>query len=78
MGDPEPVLLLEVNGQARAHPLQILTWHEIANDTLGGVSVAVTFCPLCNTAISFGRLSTVPRFPLARRAGCATATDALS
>ncbi len=49
----EPVVALEVNGEARAYPLQILMWHEIANDTLGEVPVAVTFCPLCNTAIVF-------------------------
>ena len=51
----EPVIALEVNGEARAYPIQILIWHEIANDELGGVPVAVTFCPLCNTAITFER-----------------------
>ncbi len=51
----EPVILLEQNGDARAYPLQILTWHEIVNDTVGGVPVIVTFCPLCNTAIAFER-----------------------
>lgn len=51
----EPVILLEIDGTARAYPLQILMWHEIANDTLAGVPVAVTFCPLCNTAIAFER-----------------------
>ncbi len=51
----EPVVALEVGGDARAYPLQILIWHEIVNDTIGGVPVAVTFCPLCNTAISFDR-----------------------
>ena len=35
--------------------LQILTWHEIVNDTVGDVPVAVTFCPLCNSAIAFDR-----------------------
>jgi len=30
-------------------------WHEIVNDTIGGVPVAVTFCPLCNAAIAFDR-----------------------
>jgi hypothetical protein len=39
----------------RAYPLQILIWHEIVNDRVGGVPVAVTFCPLCNTAIAFDR-----------------------
>ena len=51
----EPVILLEVNGEARAYPIQVLIWHEIVNDTLGGVPVTVTFCPLCNTAITFDR-----------------------
>ncbi len=51
----EPVIALEINGDARAYPLQILTWHEIANDTVGGVPVVVTFCPLCNAALTFDR-----------------------
>ena len=53
--DVQPVVSLEVNGIARAYPLAILTWHEIANDTLGGVPVSVTFCPLCNSAVAFDR-----------------------
>jgi hypothetical protein len=51
----EPVVALELNGDARAYPLQILIWHEIVNDTVGGTPVAVTFCPLCNTTIVFER-----------------------
>lgn len=51
----EPVIGLEINGDARAYPLRILTWHEIVNDTVGGVPVAVTYCPLCNAAIVFER-----------------------
>jgi hypothetical protein len=51
----EPVIELIVNGQARAYPIQILIWHEIVNDTIAGVPVAVTFCPLCNTALVFDR-----------------------
>ncbi|MFP6757684.1 MAG: DUF3179 domain-containing protein [Alphaproteobacteria bacterium] len=51
----EPVIGLVIGGEARAYPLRVLIWHEIANDTLGGVPVAVTFCPLCNTAIVFDR-----------------------
>ncbi len=53
--DVQPVVALEIGGQARAYPLAILTWHEIANDTLGGVPVSVTFCPLCNSAVVFDR-----------------------
>jgi hypothetical protein len=55
--DPqEPVIALEISGAARAYPLQILTFHEIVNDRLGGVPVAVTFCPLCYSAIVFERI----------------------
>jgi hypothetical protein len=51
----EPVLAAEVNGDARAYPVEVLVWHEIVNDTVGGVPVAVTYCPLCNTAIAYDR-----------------------
>ena len=51
----EPVIVVEHNGVARAYPLQILTWHEIVNDTIGDTPVAVTFCPLCYSAIAFER-----------------------
>lgn len=53
--DREPVIVVEVNGDVRAYPLGILTRHEIVNDVIGGVSVIVTFCPLCNSAIVFER-----------------------
>lgn len=55
LADVEPVVALEIEGDARAYPLQILTWHEIVNDEVGGLPVAVTFCPLCNSAIAFDR-----------------------
>ena len=51
----EPVIALEHDGEAKAYPLQILTYHEIVNDTVAGVPVAATFCPLCNSAIVFVR-----------------------
>jgi hypothetical protein len=53
--DREPVIVVEAGGELRAYPIQILIWHEIVNDTIGGTPVAVTFCPLCNTAIAFDR-----------------------
>ena len=55
LGDAEPVISFEINGDARAYPLQILTWHEVVNDVVGGVPVVATFCPLCNSAIVFDR-----------------------
>ncbi|NJN84360.1 MAG: DUF3179 domain-containing protein [Caldilineaceae bacterium] len=51
----EPVVLVEVGAEARAFPIQVLIWHEIANAEVGGLPLAVTFCPLCNTAIAFER-----------------------
>ena len=56
LSNNEPVLVLELQGQtARAWPIRYLTWHEIVNDDVGGVPVAVTFCPLCNAAMIFDR-----------------------
>ncbi|MDU8910520.1 DUF3179 domain-containing protein [Aestuariicoccus sp. MJ-SS9] len=52
----EPVIAVEIAGaEPRAYPLRYLTWHEIVNDSVGGVPVAVTFCPLCNSALTFDR-----------------------
>jgi len=52
----EPVIGLAIGGDARAYPLRILMWHEIVNDTVGGEPVAVTYCPLCNSAVVFERV----------------------
>ena len=52
----EPVIALEIDGAlARAYPLRYLTWHEIVNDEVGDLPVAVTYCPLCNSGIVFDR-----------------------
>ncbi len=54
--DREPVITVEFGGHTpRAYPIRYLTWHEIVNDVIGGVPVAVTFCPLCNSGITFDR-----------------------
>jgi len=50
-----PIISLEINGDARAYPLEVLTRHEIVNDEVGGIPVAVTYCPLCNSAIVYDR-----------------------
>ncbi|MGE4609930.1 MAG: DUF3179 domain-containing protein [Paracoccaceae bacterium] len=52
----EPVVTVKMDGVIpRAYPIRYLTWHEIANDELGGIPIAVTFCPLCNSALVFDR-----------------------
>ncbi len=51
----EPVMVVDIEGDARAYPLSVLMWHEIVNDEIGGKPVSVTYCPLCNAAIVFDR-----------------------
>lgn len=51
----EPVVVVAVGQDARAYPLAILVWHEVVNDTIGGVPVAVTYSPLANAAVAFDR-----------------------
>ncbi|WP_331235980.1 DUF3179 domain-containing protein [Natronorarus salvus] len=55
LDDGDPVFAVEVEGDARAYPQSILVWHEIVNDRVGGLDVAVTYCPLTGTAIGFER-----------------------
>lgn len=53
--DDAPVIVVAVGSDRRAYPIEILVWHEIVNGRVGGVPVAVTFCPLCNAALVFDR-----------------------
>ncbi len=56
IGEREPVITVEIEGEIpRAYPIRYLTWHEIVNDQIGDLPVAVTFCPLCNSGITFDR-----------------------
>ncbi|MCH2249358.1 MAG: DUF3179 domain-containing protein [Cognatishimia sp.] len=56
IGEREPVITVEIEGELpRAYPIRYLTWHEIVNDQVGDIPVAVTFCPLCNSGITFDR-----------------------
>lgn len=55
LGDEEPVFGVSLNGEHRAYPLRILDWHEMANDTVGGVPVALAYCTLCGAGILFDR-----------------------
>ncbi len=55
LGPRDPGALVEVGDEVRFYPLAIMTRHEIVNDVIDGVPVAVTYCPLCNTALAFER-----------------------
>ncbi|MFW9854784.1 MAG: DUF3179 domain-containing protein [Candidatus Thorarchaeota archaeon] len=48
------ILGVEINGSARAYPIDILTWHEIVNDRIGDATTfSVTYCPLTASGILF-------------------------
>lgn len=55
LSERDPVIAVETGGGVRAYPVRILVWHEIVNDRLGGRSIAVTYCPLCNSSLVFDR-----------------------
>ncbi|MEM8809952.1 MAG: DUF3179 domain-containing protein [Cyanobacteria bacterium P01_G01_bin.38] len=49
------VIGLVVNGEAKVYPFRVMDWHEIVNDTVGGMNVTVSYCPLCDTMVAFER-----------------------
>jgi len=51
----EPVISVAINGEAKAYPLNILTMHEISNDSLGCIPILPTYCPLCNSSVVYDR-----------------------
>ena len=51
--DDDLVFGVEINGDARAYPLRIMGWHEMFNETIGGVPVALAYCTLCGAGILF-------------------------
>lgn len=56
LADREPVISINIDGElGRAYPIRYLMWHEIVNDRVGNVPIAITFCPLCNSGVVFDR-----------------------
>ncbi len=53
--DAVQAIVLNDGDTVKVYPYNILTWHEIVNDTVDGVPVSITFCPLCGSAITFRR-----------------------
>jgi hypothetical protein len=49
------VIGVEHNGEARAYPIDLLSLHEVVNDVVGGRPIAVTWCPLCASAVGYER-----------------------
>ncbi len=55
LSDDELVIGFVYGDEARAYPHQILDWHEIINDQMGEVNIALTYCPLTGTGIGWNR-----------------------
>lgn len=53
--DDDWMLVFEHNGDVRAYPVNIMNWHEIINETIGGLAVLVSYCPLCRSGLVFDR-----------------------
>lgn len=53
IGSDDRVVGISIGGIARAYPISILNWHEIVNDKINNQSYAITYCPLCGTAVAF-------------------------
>ncbi|HEX8681575.1 MAG TPA: DUF3179 domain-containing (seleno)protein [Ardenticatenaceae bacterium] len=58
IGPFEMVMGLYIGGEARAYPIGLLSRYEVANDTVGGEPVMVTFCPVCNVGLATSRVVT--------------------
>lgn len=56
MAPGDRILGVERNGEAKAYPVRILNWHEVVNDSVGGEDIAVTYCPLCGSGVTFNRV----------------------
>ncbi|CUJ86566.1 hypothetical protein RUE5091_00482 [Ruegeria denitrificans] len=51
--DDDLVFGVSINGDERAYPLRIMGWHEMFNEVIGGVPVALAYCTLCGSGILF-------------------------
>lgn len=51
--DREPVFGISINGDTRAYPYRIMDWHEMFNDTIGGVNVSLAYCTLCGAGVLY-------------------------
>jgi hypothetical protein len=48
-------IFVDIDGEQRYYPYNILVWHEIVNDSIGNTHFVVTFCPLCGSGIVLNR-----------------------
>ena len=53
LDDDDIVFGIEINGEARAYPRQIMEVREMVNDTLGGRDLGIPYCTLCGAAQAY-------------------------
>ncbi|HRC84746.1 MAG TPA: DUF3179 domain-containing (seleno)protein, partial [Thermoanaerobaculia bacterium] len=53
LSDDEPVFGVSLGGEQRAYPVRHLSWHEMANDEVGGEPITLSYCTLCGSAILY-------------------------
>ena len=53
--DEDRFLLLEINGEARAYGIDLLTHHEVVNDNVGGKPVMAAYCILADLGAVYDR-----------------------
>ena len=73
--DHDAVFGVSVAGDHRAYPLHILDWHEMANDVVGGMPVALAYCTLCGSGFCSTRARAGARSSLALPGFCSARTS---
>lgn len=49
IGKEKLVLAIEINGEAKAYPVQLIGYHHQLRDKVGGKEIMVTYCTVCRT-----------------------------
>ena len=55
VADDDIIIAISFGGEHRAYPTRILDHHEIVNDTIADTPLAITWCPLCGSAVGVRR-----------------------
>jgi hypothetical protein len=61
LNDNDRILGIEIHGDSKAYPLNIMNWHEIVNDRIRKKPVLITYCPLCYSGMAFDAMITGER-----------------
>ncbi|MGQ9602037.1 MAG: DUF3179 domain-containing protein [Candidatus Bipolaricaulia bacterium] len=64
LGEGDLVLSVRFGPQVRAYPLKILAWHQVVNDSLDGLPIVVSYCPISGTGVAYKRPLLVAGRPL--------------